>query len=55
MGKITTNTQVSKKFQTKPKYELEYKQVNDLISIQIDPPHHNQTPLEQHLVDTCNI
>jgi hypothetical protein len=26
-----------------------------LISIQIDPPHHNQTPLEQHLVDTCNI
>ena len=55
MGKITTNTQVSKKFQAKPKYELEYKQVNDLISMQIDPPHQNQTPLEQHLVDTCNI
>jgi hypothetical protein len=26
-----------------------------LISIQIDPHHHNQTLLEQHLVDTCNI
>lgn len=24
-----------------------------MISIQIDPHHHNQTPMEQHLVDTC--
>lgn len=37
VGNMTTKTQVSEKFQAKPKYELEYKQVNDLISMQIDP------------------
>ena len=48
VGKIITNKQVSKKPQGKYKYELAYKHVNDLVSLQIDP-HQRRIEFQKYL------
>lgn len=48
VGKIITNKQASKNPQGKPKYELAYKHVNDLVSLQIDP-HQRRIEFQKYL------